>query len=69
VYSVPTKAINRIDVSRKMNDGIDYRTCGFIARANVSSFNSGQKYRVGVILTPLNQKKGYLIITDEELAL
>ena len=69
VYSIPTKAIDRIDVSRKMNDAIDYRNCGFIARVNISSFKSGQKYRVGVILTPLHQKQGYLIMTDKEVAL
>lgn len=65
-YELKTQSFARPDVTKSVNDGIDYRNCGITAKVMYSSLSKGRVYRVAVISEDQSGKKE-MVFSDKEV--
>lgn len=66
VLILPTKAVANPEVTKMINDGVNYDYSSFLAKINKSRIDESKKYQIGIIYTKIDHTE-YLCITDKYL--
>ena len=66
IYAINTVSEERLDVNELINDKINYRKCGFKALVKRNKLKENCKYKVGIIITTLEDEK-ILVMSEEEI--
>lgn len=64
-FAINTISVNREDISKMINDGVDYTKCGFKGKLKKSKLPKGI-YKLGILVEGIDGEK-QIIISDKEI--
>lgn len=66
VLILPTKAVDNPEVTKVINDGVNYDYSSFLAKIHRKRIDESKKYQIGIIFTKMDNTE-YLCVTDKYL--